>query len=44
MSIYLIVTHQTALSLGLHRRVRALVEEDPGAEFALLVPEVPGAP
>jgi len=44
MSRYLIVTHQTALSLDLQRLVRALVEKDPAAEFALLVPEAPGVP
>src|SRR5262245_3593008 len=43
MSKYLIVTHQTALSPDLHRRVSALVAQDPGAEFAVLVPETPGA-
>jgi predicted RNase H-like HicB family nuclease len=42
MSRYLVVTHQTALSPDLHRRVRALVTEDPAAEFAVLVPEAPG--
>jgi nucleotide-binding universal stress UspA family protein len=44
MSKYLVVTHQTALSPDLQRRVSALVAEDPGAEFAVLVPELPGAP
>jgi predicted RNase H-like HicB family nuclease len=39
---YLIVTHQTALSPELQRKVSALVEEDPEAEFAVLVPESPG--
>lgn len=43
MSRYLIVTHQTALSPDLQRRVRALVAEDPAAEFAVLVPEMPGS-
>ncbi len=43
MSKYLVVTHQTALSHDLQRRVSALVAEDPSAEFAVLVPEVPGA-
>ena len=42
MSRYLIVTHQTALSPDLQRTVRALVAEDPAAEFAVLVPEAPG--
>jgi hypothetical protein len=44
MSRYLIVTHQTALSPALQRRVSALVAEDPAAEFAVLVPEAPGPP
>src|SRR5438128_8400657 len=44
MSRYLIVTHQTALSPDLHRKVVALVAEDPAAEFAVLVPEAPGVP
>jgi predicted RNase H-like HicB family nuclease len=44
MSRYLIVTHQTALSADLQRKVSALVAEDPAAEFAVLVPELPGAP
>ena len=44
MSRYLVVTHQTALSPDLQRRVRALVVEDPAAEFAVLVPEAPGLP
>jgi hypothetical protein len=43
MSRYLIVTHQTALSPDLQRTVRALIAEDPAAEFGLLVPEAPGA-
>jgi len=42
MSRYLVVTHQTALSPDLHRKVIALVLEDPAAEFAVLVPEAPG--
>jgi predicted RNase H-like HicB family nuclease len=42
MSRYLIVTHQTALSPELQRTVKALVAEDPAAEFAVLVPETPG--
>jgi len=44
MSRYLVVTHQTALSPDLQRKVRALVAEDPAAEFAVLVPEAPGPP
>jgi hypothetical protein len=39
---YLIVTHQTALSPELQRKVSGLVEEDPEAEFAVLVPESAG--
>ena len=42
MSRYLVVTHQTAFSPDLHRKVRALISEDPAAEFAVLVPETPG--
>ncbi|PYO57019.1 MAG: hypothetical protein DMD83_11420 [Candidatus Rokuibacteriota bacterium] len=42
MSRYLVVTHQTALSPDLQRTVRGLVAEDPAAEFAVLVPELPG--
>jgi hypothetical protein len=41
MSRYLVVTHQTALSPDLHRKVMTLIEEDPAAEFAVLVPEAP---
>ena len=44
MSRYLVVTHQTALSPDLQRKVKALVAEDPAAEFAVLVPEAPGPP
>jgi PhnB protein len=44
MSRYLVVTHQTALSPDLQRKVSALVAEDPAAEFAVLVPEAPGLP
>lgn len=44
MSKYLVVTHQTALSPDLQRRVRTLVAEDPAAEFTVLVPEAPGPP
>ncbi len=43
MSRYLVVTHQTALSRDLQRKVGALVAEDPEAEFAVLVPEAPGS-
>ena len=43
MSRYLIVTHQTALSPDLQRKVKALVAEDALAEFAVLVPEAPGS-
>ena len=43
MTKYLVVTHQTALSPDLQRRVSALVAQDPSAEFAVLVPEAPGA-
>jgi predicted RNase H-like HicB family nuclease len=41
MAKYLVVTHQTALSPELRRRVSALMAEDAGAEFAVLVPEAP---
>jgi hypothetical protein len=44
MSKYLVVTHQTALSPDLKSKVKALVAEDPAAEFAVLVPEAPGLP
>jgi hypothetical protein len=44
MSRYLVVTHQTALSPDLQRKVKTLVAEDPAAEFAVLVPEAPGPP
>ena len=43
MSRYLVVTHQTALSPELQRKVSALVAEDSAAEFAVLVPEMPGS-
>src|SRR6266511_814 len=42
MSRYLVVTHQTAFSPDLHRKVRELIAQDPAAEFAVLVPEAPG--
>jgi hypothetical protein len=41
MSRYLIVTHQTASTPELRSRVAELVAADPGAEFAILVPEHP---
>ena len=44
MSRYLVVTHQTALSPDLRRKVSELIAEDPAAEFAVLVPEAPGVP
>src|SRR5215471_3038909 len=44
MSRYLVVTHQTALSPDLQRKVSALIAQDPSAEFAVLVPQTPGAP
>jgi len=44
MSRYLVVAHQTALSPDLRHKVSALVEADPAAEFAVLVPEAPGLP
>jgi predicted RNase H-like HicB family nuclease len=44
MPKYLVVTHQTALSPEVERSVSALVAEDPAAEFAVLVPELPGVP
>jgi hypothetical protein len=44
MSRYLIVMHQTALSPSLQRILRALVTEDPAAEFAVLEPEALGVP
>jgi hypothetical protein len=43
MAKYLVVTHQTALSPELQHKVRALVAEDPAAEFTVLVPEAPGS-
>ena len=44
MSRYLVVTHKTALSPDLQRRIRALIAQDPAAEFTVLVPEDSGAP
>src|SRR5215831_4429218 len=42
MSKYLIVAHQTASSPELQHKVSALIAQDPAAEFAVLVPELPG--
>jgi hypothetical protein len=39
VSRYLIVTHQTARSPELQRKVADLIAEDSSAEFAILVPE-----
>jgi hypothetical protein len=39
VSRYLIVTHQTARSPELQQKVADLIAGDPGAEFAILVPE-----
>src|SRR5262245_56786744 len=44
MSEYLVVTHETALSPDLQRRVSALIAQHPRAAFAALVPQTPGAP
>jgi steroid delta-isomerase-like uncharacterized protein len=44
MAKYLVVAHQTALSPDLQHRVSALIAQDPAAEFAVLVPELPGVP
>jgi steroid delta-isomerase-like uncharacterized protein len=44
MSKYLIVAHQTALSLELQSKVSTLTAEDSSAEFTVLVPELPGVP
>src|SRR5262249_28152351 len=44
MSKYLIVAHQTALSRELQRKVSTLIAQDPAAQFAVLVPELPGVP
>ena len=41
MPRYLIVAHQTAATPELQSRVAELVAEDPNAEFAILVPELP---
>jgi len=41
MSRYLIVAHDTATSPSLIERVRELRDEEPGREFALLVPATP---
>jgi hypothetical protein len=40
VSRYLIVTHKTAFSAELRRKVGELVAEDASAEFAILVPDV----
>jgi predicted RNase H-like HicB family nuclease len=42
MARYLIVTHRTAFSPELRRKVSALAAADPAGEFAVLVPELPG--
>lgn len=41
MPRYLLVTHQTATSPELARRVQALLKKDPASEFAILVPATP---
>ncbi len=41
MARYLVVAHQTAASLELVERVKALASSDRAAEFVLLVPETP---
>jgi hypothetical protein len=41
MGRYLLVAHQTASSPELRSRVLRLLEEDPAAEFVLLVPATP---
>jgi hypothetical protein len=41
MARYLIVTNKTALSTELHAKVGEIAAADPGAEFAILVPEAP---
>jgi hypothetical protein len=41
MARYLIVAHQTAGSPELLERVKALADDDPAAEFTLLVPATP---
>jgi hypothetical protein len=41
MARYLLVAHQTAESQELREQVAALVQEDRGAEFVLLVPATP---
>ena len=38
MSRYLIVAHQTAASPELRKRVKELLRDEPGAEFAILIP------
>ncbi len=41
MALYLVVAHQTVTSPELLRQVRAVREQDEGAEFVLLVPATP---
>lgn len=41
MPRYLLVTHQTATSPELGRKVQAMLEKEPGAEFTVLVPATP---
>ena len=41
MSRFLLVAHQTAQSLELRSQVVELLQEDPAAEFVLLVPATP---
>src|SRR3989442_12304555 len=41
MARYLLVAHQTAESPQLLNQARLLLQEDVGAEFALLVPQTP---
>lgn len=41
MGRYLLVAHQTAASLELRSQVVELLQEDPAAEFVLLVPATP---
>jgi hypothetical protein len=43
MAHYLIVTHRTALAPEVRAKVEQLVAADPAAEFAILVPNTPGA-
>ena len=41
MATYLVIAHQTARSYELSRAMREQVEQDPEAEFVLLVPATP---